>query len=54
MGNLAVEALLAGKSKCMTAIQKGEYVLAPFPDPAKPSRRLSSEDVIRLTTVLST
>jgi 6-phosphofructokinase 1 len=53
MGNMAVEALLNGKSKCMTSMQKGQYVLAPFPDPAKPSRRLTSDDLIRLAGILS-
>ena len=53
MGNLAVEALLDNKSKCMTAIQNGQYVLAPFPDPNNPSRRLTNYDLIKLTTILS-
>lgn len=53
MGNLAVEALLAGKSKCMVSIQNGQYTLAPFPDPSKPSRSLTNKELINLIMVLS-
>jgi 6-phosphofructokinase 1 len=53
MGNMAVEALAAGKSKCMTAMQKGKYVLAPFPDPSLPSRSLADTDIMKLSAVLS-
>jgi len=53
MGNLAVESLLAGKSKYMTSIQQGQYVLAPFPDPSKPGRCLTDVKVINLDEILS-
>lgn len=53
MGSMAVEALLAGKSKCMTAIRNGKYVITSFPDPAKPSRRLGNEDLLNLTMALA-
>jgi 6-phosphofructokinase 1 len=54
MGNMAVEALIAGKSKCMTAVQNGQYVLTSFPDPSQPSRRLANYDLIKLASILST
>lgn len=54
MGKMAVESLLQGKSSCMTSIQNGKYVLAPFPDPQKPSRRLENDDIIKLSTILAT
>lgn len=54
MGNLAVESLLAGKSQCMTAIQQGQYVLATFPDPNKPSRCLTDIKLVKLDDILST
>lgn len=54
MGDLAIKGLIAGKSKCMTAIKNGKYVLAPFPNPDKPSRSLTSEDLIDLNSVLAT
>lgn len=53
MGNLAVESLLAGKSQCMTAIQQGQYVLAPYPDPNKPSRCLTDVSLVKLDDILS-
>jgi len=54
MGNLAIEALLAGKSKCMVGTQKGQYILAPFPDPQQPPRRLISDELIKLSLLLAT
>jgi len=54
MGSLAVEALLHGKSSCMTAMQHGKYALAPFPDVTQPAKRLTNEDLIKLTTILAT
>lgn len=53
MGNMAVESLLKGKSSCMVAIQKGQYTLAPFPDPNKPARRLIDDNLIKLMDILS-
>ncbi|MCL5261220.1 MAG: ATP-dependent 6-phosphofructokinase [Gammaproteobacteria bacterium] len=53
MGNMAVEGLLSGKSRCMTAMQDGKYVLAPFPNPNQPSRRLTDESIIKLTQILA-
>lgn len=53
MGNMAVEALLEGKSKCMTSIQNGHYTLAPFPDPSQPARRLTNENIIKLSLTLA-
>jgi 6-phosphofructokinase 1 len=53
MGNLAVEGLLAGKSKCMTAIQNGKYVLAPFPSPDKSSRLLIDDSLLKLAHILT-
>lgn len=54
MGNMAIKGLLAGKSKCMTAMRNGKYLLAPFPDPNSPSRRLSNEDLLKLNSILAT
>lgn len=54
MGNLAVKGLMEGKSKCMTAMKNGRYVLAPFPDPNKPSRSLTNEGLLELNTILAT
>lgn len=53
MGNMAVEALLAGKSNLMTCMRNGEYALAEFPDPTKPSRRLTNEHVLKLNEILA-
>lgn len=53
MGNLAVESLLAGKSKSMTSMNRGRYELAPFPDPNLPSRRLTDEKILDLCNILS-
>lgn len=54
MGDLAIQALLNGKSRCMTALQNGQYVLAPFPDPNQPARRLTEETLIKLNGILAT
>ncbi len=54
MGSMAVEALLQGKSSCMTALQNGKYVLEPFPDVALPAKRLNNNQLIKLLTTLST
>lgn len=53
MGNMAVEALLSGKSRCMTALQKGEFILTEFPKPEIATRRLTNDDLIKLSTILS-
>lgn len=53
MGNMAIEGLLAGKSCCMTAVQNGKYVLTPFPDPKNPARKLTDENLLQLSTILS-
>lgn len=53
MGNMAVEALLAEKSRMMTSINNGQYVLAEFPKPEVPTRRLMTDDLIKLSTILS-
>jgi 6-phosphofructokinase 1 len=53
MGNMAITGLMDGKSKCMTAMQKGKYVLVPFPDPENPSRRLTDKKLIQLGSTLS-
>jgi len=53
MGKMAIDALLAGKSKQMTTIKNGNYALCPFPDPTKPSRRLSNEEIIKLSLTLA-
>lgn len=54
MGSMAVEALLQGKSSCMTALQNGKYVLEPFPAVSLPAKKLTNEDLLKLTTVLAT
>lgn len=54
MGDMAVRGFIEGKSKCMTAMQKGKYLLVPFPDPNSPSRRLANEDLIKLNSILAT
>ncbi len=54
MGNLAIKSLLAGKSKCMTAMQNGKFILTPFPSPEKPSRSLANRDLINLSQILAT
>jgi len=54
MGDMAVQGLIAGKSQCMTAIQHGKYVLAPFPPAKNPSRKLADDSLIKLNTVLAT
>lgn len=54
MGDLAVRNLINGKSKHMTAIQNGKFILAPFPPAGKPSRSLTSQDLINLSQVLAT
>ncbi|EKE01472.1 MAG: hypothetical protein ACD_21C00122G0003 [uncultured bacterium] len=54
MGDMAIKGLMAGKSKCMTAMQSGKYLLMPFPDPNAPSRCLGNEDLIKLNSVLAT
>ena len=53
MGDLAIRSLLKGKSKRMTAVKDGKYILAPFPDPKKPSRCLTKRDLIELNTILA-
>ena len=54
MGNLAIKGLMDGKSKCMTALQHGSYLLAPFPKPNSQARQLKNEDLIKLNTILAT
>ena len=54
MGSMAVENLLQGKSSCMTALQNGKYVLAPFPEISLPAKRLNNDQLIKLLTTLST
>lgn len=54
MGDMAIHGLMEGKSKCMTAMKNGRYLLAPFPDPNNASRSLSSEDLLELNSVLAT
>lgn len=53
MGNLAIKGLIAGKSKCMTAIQNGNYLLVPFPNPNTPARRLTNENLLKLNSILA-
>jgi 6-phosphofructokinase 1 len=53
MGEMAVESLLAGKSNCMTAVQHAAHVLASFPDPSKPSRRLADKELLKISEVLA-
>lgn len=54
MGNMAVTALLQGKSSCMTALQNGKHVLEPFPAISLPAKKLTNEDLLKLTAVLAT
>lgn len=54
MGDMAIRGLMEGKSKCMTALQNGKYVLTPFPDPNNSSRRIANEDLIKLNAILAT
>jgi len=42
-GNLAMDALLAGKSGVMAALVEGRYSLAPIPDPALGPRKVDIE-----------
>lgn len=53
MGNMAVEALKAGKSKCITAVKGGKYVLAPLPNPRLKSRCLTDNETLKIGSVLS-
>ena len=39
-GNLALDAVLAGKTGVMTALVEGRYALAPIPDPALGPRKV--------------
>ncbi len=52
MGANAVEALRAGHTKLMTAIQKGKYCLTPFPQPGKGTRYFNDEQVLKLNEVI--
>ena len=54
MGNLAIKGLMEGKSKCMTALQRGKYLLVPFPKSNAPTRQLDNEHLIKLNTILAT
>jgi 6-phosphofructokinase 1 len=54
MGDMAVQGLINGQSKCMTAMQHGKYKLVPFPDPGAHSRRLTEDSLIKLNAVLAT
>lgn len=53
MGDMAIQGLLAGKSRCMTALQNGKYLLVDFPNPENPSRKLTDESLINLNTILA-
>lgn len=53
MGDMAIKSLLEGKSKCMTAMKNGKYILAPFPDPDQASRTLTNKELLELNTVLA-
>lgn len=53
MGNLAVESLLAGKSNLMTAWNKGELTLVPFPGPNAPFRKLESDQRLKIGELLA-
>ncbi len=52
MGAKAVEALLAGKSQKMLALQKGEITLTEFPDPAAGYRKFVDDDLLHINEVL--
>ncbi len=54
MGNLAVTALIEGKTNGMTAIQNGQLMLTSFPGPDSPCRLLTDGDLLRLSEVLAT
>ena len=52
MGAKAVEALLAGKSEMMTAVQHGKLTLTPFPNPNDATRFFDDERLLRLNEIL--
>jgi 6-phosphofructokinase 1 len=53
MGNKAVESLISGKSNLMTAWNKGELTLVPFPGPDAPFRKLASSQRLKLSELLA-
>lgn len=53
MGDMAIKALINGKSQHMTAIKNGDYFLMPFPDQNQSARRLTNKDLIQLSLRLS-
>lgn len=52
MGAKSIEALLAGKSKLMTAVQHGALTLAPFPDPDHAIRFFDDKTLLELNEIL--
>ncbi len=52
MGAHAVEALLAGQSQKMMAIQTGKVVAVEFPDPALGARLFADEELMKINRIL--
>jgi 6-phosphofructokinase 1 len=53
MGNLAVTALIEGKTDAMTAIQNGQLTLTAFPGLDSPCRLLTNDGLLKLSEVLA-
>lgn len=53
MGNLAVEAILAGESNCMTALKDGHLTLSPFPGEKAHYRKLETDKLLKLSSILA-
>lgn len=52
MGVKAVEALLAGETGKMIAIQNGHYVFTAFPNPMHPQRKFEDFDLLQANNIL--
>ncbi len=52
MGTKAVDALLAGQSKHMTAIQQGTFTMIPFPDPKHATRFFEDKALLQLNEII--
>lgn len=52
MGVKAVEALIAGESGKMIALNKGEYTLAQFPDPQHAQRQFENFELLAVNDIL--
>lgn len=53
MGYLAVKSLAEGKSNSMIAVQHNQLILTQFPDPTRPHRCLTADDLLKINSIIA-